>query len=209
MRDDKMKMTHAELTGVLRDQASLFSLGLLEAAEAVAYDAHLKACRACAEEVRACTELVAGVVAVAAEKSLAGLPETLPPPRVKQELMRRIALANGSSADPAVVLRAHEGRWQKILPGVEVKRLFVDPITKSVTSLVRVAADAIYPAHIHRGLEHLYVLNGDIVFDDHTLSSGDYEVRSANSRHSSATTAPGEACLLLVINSGHDEFVRE
>jgi anti-sigma factor ChrR (cupin superfamily) len=76
-----------------------------------------------------------------------------------------------------------------------------------VTSLVRVAAGAIYPAHLHNGVEHLYVLDGDIVFDDHTLSSGDYEMRPANSQHSSATTAPGEGCLLLVINSGRDQFL--
>jgi anti-sigma factor ChrR (cupin superfamily) len=86
-------------------------------------------------------------------------------------------------------------------------RLFVDPVTTTITFLVRVAAGAVYPAHIHRGSEQLYVLDGDIVFDDHTLTTGDYEVRSPDSRHSSATTAPGEDCLLLVISSGRDEFL--
>jgi anti-sigma factor ChrR (cupin superfamily) len=195
---------HRALDDELRGQASLHSLGLLEAEDAERWERHLKHCVVCAAEARACFELVAEVSAA----DVSTLPESQPPQRVKENLMRQIAASARPVSSPAsLILRANEGRWHKLLPGIEVKRLFVDPVAKTVTSLVRVAAGAIYPAHLHVGVEHLYVLDGDIVFDDHTLSSGDYEMRSANSKHSSATTAPDEGCLLLVINSGQDQFL--
>jgi anti-sigma factor ChrR (cupin superfamily) len=204
MKNTFQPRSHAALSDELREQASMHALGLLDAGEASHWERHLEHCTLCANEVRASRELLATV-------SAAGRVVAQPAARVKETLMRRIA----AEAQPdaalntlrATILRATEGTWLETLPGIEVKRLFIDPVTKSVTSLVRVAAGAIYPAHVHRGLEHLYVLNGDIVFDDHTLSTGDYEVRSPDTRHSSATTAPGEGCLLLVINSGRDEFL--
>jgi anti-sigma factor ChrR (cupin superfamily) len=122
-----------------------------------------------------------------------------PPSRVKDALMRKIGAPPSIAS---IILRASEGVWNMLMPGIEVKELFADPLAQTVTSLVRVAAGAIYPAHLHTGTEHLYVLDGDIVFDDHTLSSGDYEVRLPHTKHSSATTAPGETCLLLVISNG-------
>jgi anti-sigma factor ChrR (cupin superfamily) len=196
--------SHPALSDELREQASMYALGLLEVPETGQWEDHLEHCSLCADEVRASREIL-GTVA-AAERAMAQ-----PAARVKETLMRRIAAeaqpATALNNLRATILRATEGTWLKTLPGIEVKRLFIDPVTRSVTSLVRVAAGAIYPAHIHRGLEHLYVLNGDIVFDDHTLSTGDYEFRSPDTRHSSATTAPGEGCLLLVINSGRDEFL--
>lgn len=204
---------HRVLTDDLREQASLYSLGLLEsildADAAVRWKQHLEHCGVCTAEVRACLEVATLASIEAAERVMATLPAGEPPARVKENLLRKIA-ALETQADNSAIRRAGQGRWHKLLPGIEIKRLFVDTATGAVTSLVRVAAGAVYPAHLHKGIEHLYVLDGDIVFDDHTLSSGDYEVRPANSRHSSATTlsaAPNEGCLLLVINSGHDEFV--
>ena len=100
---------------------------------------------------------------------------------------------------------AAEGRWHKVMPGIEVKRLFVDPATRIITSLLRVAPGAVYPAHRHAGLEHLYVVDGDAIFDDHTLNTGDYEARTPQSVHSTVTTTEG--CLLLVIHNQHDEYL--
>ncbi len=193
------QMAHTTLTEELGETASLHSLGLLDPATAHDWEHHLEICAVCAEETRACSELLA-------EVSTAEAPFLAQPPaRVKDALMRQIATPAPGLAP--LILRAAEGIWNKVMPGIEAKRLFVDPVTQSVTSLVRVAAGAIYPAHIHKGLEHLYVLDGEIVFEDHSLATGDYEVRTPETRHSSATTAPGEDCLLLVINSGRDEYL--
>lgn len=197
-----MPEAHIELTEALRDQAALYSLGLMEDSEIKPYERHLANCPLCRDEARGAVELLTTVTEAAA-------PEVAPPVGLKQKLLARIAepAVEPSPKNAGLILRATEGRWRKTFPGIEARRLFVDPITNSVTSLVRVAAGAIYPAHIHKGLEHLYVLDGEIVFDDHTLSTGDYEVRTPETKHSSATTAPGEDCLLLVVNSGQDEFL--
>jgi anti-sigma factor ChrR (cupin superfamily) len=200
-------LAHSALTDELRDQASLFSLGLLDGEEAAHFEAHLEQCSTCAEEVRACTEVVAGVTAILAESEPAA-----PPASIKEQLMRRIAPPEPTSSDATttyattgVIVRAEEGRWHKVMPGIEVKRLFVDPLTKNITSLLRVAAGAVYPAHRHAGLEHLYVVDGDAIFDDHTLNTGDYEARTPNSVHSMVRTTEG--CLLLVIHNQHDEYL--
>jgi anti-sigma factor ChrR (cupin superfamily) len=67
------------------------------------------------------------------------------------------------------------------------------------------APGAIYPPHRHFGLEHCYVLEGDLVFDDYTLHAGDYEIASAATEHSLVTTQHG--CLLLIMNNRGDQLV--
>ncbi len=203
---NEAQLPHSALTEELRGQASLFSLGLLDAEEAEHFQTHLEQCSACAEEVRACSEMVAGVTAILAEGDTLGNPALKPPAHLKEKLMRRIAAEPAPAAElSGVVVRAEEGRWHQVMPGIDVKRLFIDPITKNMTSLLRVAAGAIYPAHRHAGLEHLYVVDGDAIFDDHTLNTGDYEARTPQSVHSTVTSTDG--CLLLVIHNQHDEYL--
>jgi anti-sigma factor ChrR (cupin superfamily) len=192
---------HETITEEQRELASLFSLGMLDADESRDFEAHLGGCPS-AREVQDLRAMFVAVSATIAEDVAEALPADVPPPHLKERLMRRIA---AEAVPSPVIQRAHEGVWETILPGVDVKRLFIDPITSSVTSLVRVARNAVYPAHRHMGMEHLYVLDGDIIFEDHTLTDGDYEVRMPDSNHSPARTTEG--CLLLVINSGHDQFL--
>jgi anti-sigma factor ChrR (cupin superfamily) len=181
-------MTHHEaVTEEIQEQAAMFSLGLLGTEEAVQFESHTRECPVCAAELRACNEVVAEVALTA--------PEAAPPPHLRDELVRR-------AASPAVVVRAGDGVWQSPFPGIEVKKLFFDANTLNTTWLVRMAAGGVYPSHRHAGLEHLYVLEGDVIFGDHTLHPGDYEVRGPDTHHSSATT--GQGCLLLVINNQRD-----
>ena len=199
-------MPHSALTDELRDQASLFSLGLLDGGEAAHFETHLEQCSTCAEEVRVCYEMVAGVTAILAEADTLRNPVLKPPARLKEELMRRIAPEPATAAElSGVVVRAEEGRWHQVMQGIELKRLFVDPVTRNITSLLRVAAGAVYPAHRHAGLEHMYVVDGDAIFEDHTLNTGDYEARTPQSVHSTVTSTEG--CLLLVIHNQHDEYL--
>jgi anti-sigma factor ChrR (cupin superfamily) len=101
-------------------------------------------------------------------------------------------------------VRADEGAWQKTpFPGVEIRNLFVDKVTGTVTSLLRAAVGAVYPAHRHGGMEHVYVIDGDLIFDDHTLETGDYEVSRGSTEHSSITTKTG--CLALIIHNEADK----
>lgn len=178
--------------------APLYAAGALEQSAAGEFEAHLSSgCTVCRDELRAL------------EETIADLAFALPPhpPRVglRTRLLDRIA----SPAPPnvgSVLIRANQLEWRSAgVPGVMMKRLFVDKQTGSVTSLLKVEPGAVYPAHRHAGLEHTYVIDGDVIFDDHELDTGDYEVAMASTDHSTVTTKEG--CLLLLINNQDDEIL--
>jgi anti-sigma factor ChrR (cupin superfamily) len=180
---------HEAVSDEIRERAALYSVGMLDPAESGSFERHLGECGVCRGEVRA----YAGATAALAF----AIPETRPSPRVRQEVLRRTMPARA-------LMRADEGAWQATqFPGVEVKQLFVDPATGNVSSLVRLQAGARYPAHRHAGLEHCYVLQGDLAFTDHTLHAGDYEVNAPSTDHSPVTSQGG--CLLLLITSQADQ----
>jgi anti-sigma factor ChrR (cupin superfamily) len=184
-------MSHQNVTDEIRDLASIYALGLLETAETDAFEQHLSGCDVCRSEVKAFQE-VAGELAYTS-------PEARPSPRVREELLTRAAPAH-------VLVRADEGAWQQTpFPGVEIRQLFVDKVTGAVTSMLRAAAGAVYPAHQHGGMEHVYVIDGDLIFDDHILETGDYEVSAGATEHSSITTKTG--CMALIIHHAADKVV--
>jgi anti-sigma factor ChrR (cupin superfamily) len=184
---------HQSITDELRELASGYAMGLLGARDTNEFEEHLSNCFLCRSEVKA----FQGVHAVLASTA----PSVEPPPHIRGELLRKIAL------QPRVV-RAQTGTWEKTpFPGVEIRRLFVDKLTGTVTTLLRAAPGAIYPAHRHGGLEHVYVVDGDLVFDDHVLQTGDYEVSGGATRHSSITSKTG--CLALIIHHVKDEVLAD
>lgn len=75
----------------------------------------------------------------------------------------------------------------------------------NVTQLVRLAPGAKYPPHRHAGLEHCYVLEGDLVSDVHTIYAGDYEINSPHTDHLPVSSKNG--CLLLIINNQRDTLL--
>jgi anti-sigma factor ChrR (cupin superfamily) len=182
---------HKAVTDQVRERASFYRLGLLESAEASAFEHHLAECDICRTEAREAGDVVAELAF--------GLVESRPGPRVREELLRR-------TAPRPVLVRHGEGNWKATgFDGVEAKQLFVDATTGSVTSLVRMAPRATYPPHRHAGHEHCYVLEGDLVFDDHTLFAGDFEVNAPFTGHSPVTTVNG--CLLLLTNNQSDQLL--
>ena len=189
-------LQHFTATGETQETASLYSLGLLEPAEAIAFEEHCKACPVCAGDVRAFSE-------AGAQLALA-LPEASPSPSVRRELLKR---TGGDAPDrPFVLMRSSEGAWADLpFPGISVRPMYTDPATGAITSLVKMQPGAVYPGHHHAGMEHCYVLEGDLVFSDHTLYAGDYEVAPETTDHSSVTTVHG--CLLLIINNVHDQLL--
>lgn len=182
---------HRSVTDEVRERASFYRLGLLENSEVSDFEHHLAECDVCSTEARLLGDAVA--------EFAFGLAESCPGPRVRAELLRRIA-------PKPVLVRSGEGDWQATgFDGVEAKQLFADPATGSVTSFVRMAPGAKYPPHRHASHEHCYVLEGDLVFDDHTLFAGDFEVSAPSTDHSPVTTVGG--CLLLITNNQRDELL--
>jgi anti-sigma factor ChrR (cupin superfamily) len=188
-----------ELPDDLRELAASYALGALDPGQVASFEQMLR-------ENPVLSSEVASFQQVATELAH-GAPLAQPAPRVKQELFARLQPA--ATASPAgnmvnVLVRASQGKWiQTPFPGVEIKRLFVDPVTGSITTLLKAAAGAIYPAHQHGGLEQVFVVDGDMIFDDHALDTGDYEASAGHTHHSAIRTTEG--CLALIIHSPDDK----
>ena len=194
-----------QLTDEQRGLAASYALGALDAEEMAAFERDLERSAALRAEVAAFQEVAADLASAT--------PLVRPPTGVKDKLMRSLARPSvAAQAAPAdlmarVIVRAQEGAWTKTpFPGVEVKRLFSDPVTGMITTLLKAAAGAIYPAHVHGGVEQVFVIDGDMVFDDHELDTGDYEVATGETQHSAIRTPNG--CLALIIHSPNDKIIR-
>jgi quercetin dioxygenase-like cupin family protein len=180
---------HEAVTEEVRERASLYHLGLLEPSESAEFERHLAECQVCQAETRAFRETAAQLVFA--------LPPSKPAPGIREQMLRQ-------AITPHVLIRAAEGVWKPTpFEGIEIRQLFVDPATGNVTSMVRLQPGSKYPAHRHAGFEHCYVLEGDLVFSDHTLHAGDYEVNGPETDHSFVTTHGG--CLLFLTNNQADQ----
>jgi anti-sigma factor ChrR (cupin superfamily) len=173
------------------ERASLYALGLLDSGEVGLFESHLNACAICEAEVRESRELAV---------DLAGtLPASAPPVELRQRVLAEAVLPRGVLA----LARGGQMHWQPTgFDGVSMARLYEDPIRGELASLVRIAPGGHYPQHRHASVEHCYVLEGDLVFEDHTLLAGDYSAGSPDADHTSATTRMG--CTLFIVHNLRD-----
>jgi putative transcriptional regulator len=141
--------------------------------------------------------------------------------RVRSESTTSLAVAAApAEADPArpwrqwpadcaasTFVAASQGEFEPTsIPGISVRRLFVDRTGDRVTMLVRMNAGTRYPAHRHGGPEECYVLAGDLsVGGEIRMRAGDYQRVERGSVHPVQTTEQG--CLLLIVSSLHDELL--
>ncbi len=80
-------------------------------------------------------------------------------------------------------IRAAEGQWQILAPGIEKKLLMADPVQRTQSFLLRVAAGSRYPAHVHTATEECFVIAGDVRIGEMNLAAGDYHVADAGTAH--------------------------
>jgi anti-sigma factor ChrR (cupin superfamily) len=175
------------------DRASLYGLGLLDEAESRAFEQHLTSCMACAAEVRE-----SGDIAV----QLAGtIPASAPPAGLRQRVLTEAVLPRGVLA----LARGAQVNWQPTsFDGVSMARLYEDPVRGELASLVRMQPGARFPSHHHAAVEHCYVVEGDLVFEDHTMIAGDYSAGKPDREHAAATTYGG--CLLFIVHNAGDQI---
>jgi len=102
-------------------------------------------------------------------------------------------------------IRASEGAWQAIAPGVTAKLLSFDPTSRRVTTILRFAPGTSYAPHRHTAVEELYVLEGGCSIAGREMTVGDYHRAEAGTVHHDTST--GEGCLLLVISSPQNEML--
>lgn len=187
-----------------QELAALHALHALDGEEARAFARHLQDEGAEAQASRA---EVGGFVQAAGDLGLL-TPPVLPSPQLRNHLFARIAKEPQQSIpgpESFVFLKAAQGEWVAVMPGMTVKVLFADPENGRTTSLVRMAAGTHYAAHRHAAAEEVYVLQGGCVCAGQPLLPGDYHRAAGGSVH--IDTHPNDGCLLLVISSPKNEML--
>jgi anti-sigma factor ChrR (cupin superfamily) len=101
-----------------------------------------------------------------------------------------------SSPAATTVVRADEGHWLPLLPGVTIKPLHVDRAGRTQTSLWKLIAGARVPSHEHDADEECLVVSGSLLWDGVTYNAGDY-LLAPQGLHHSAFGSPGGATLLI------------
>ncbi len=101
------------------------------------------------------------------------------------------------------IVRNNQKEWQPLIEkgthyeGVSVISLHYDEKKqRSTTILLKFEPGASYPYHNHPAGEEIFVLNGEAIFEDVTLSEGDYLYTPPNYKHSVRTKT---GCTMLFV----------
>lgn len=176
-----------------RDRAADYVMGTLSAEERSEVE------RAAARDPALAREI--DTLSAQLSPLLLDAPEVEPPAGLFDRIKAKIA-ETAETAKPQGALagsrtvRADEGRWDTICPGIERKTLWHDREKGRITFLIRAQPGAEFPAHQHDDDEEAYVLSGDLSFDDLVLGAGDYHLARPGVRHPVGRTTHG--CMLLL-----------
>lgn len=106
-------------------------------------------------------------------------------------------------AGPLVFRELLQGRfdpeqvsWQPFREGVEIARLYGGEPNQASAALLRYAANAKVPRHIHHGFEHILVLSGSQRDEHGTYTAGTMVVSKPGSAHAISSE---EGCVVLAI----------
>lgn len=123
-----------------------------------------------------------------------------PPARLRERVLRQARASAGLTELYSV--RADEGDWRTILPGVELKMLFADSATGAESFLLRLAPGASLPPHQHAGHEECMVVQGEIAMGTTTLTAGDYHLAPRGVAHDTIVSRTGALLFLRGAASG-------
>lgn len=182
------------------EMLTLHPFGLLGPDEARLLEEHIDECDHCREELASFSETAADLPY--------SLPDLSPPPKIREIVLASISPKKKMPIEqplPGVfVRRKGDQQWKNApYPGVTFKTLYVDPVTKSVTSLLKLVPGALYPAHRHAAVEQCLVLEGTVRIGQIVLHAGDFEYANAGTQHSTIHSDSG--CLLLIMSNQLDE----
>ncbi|MBV8516933.1 MAG: cupin domain-containing protein [Acidobacteria bacterium] len=126
----------------------------------------------------------------------------VPPPHVRAQVLAQIARTpqldeRVPGPDESRTVRADEGRWVDVAPGVRTKKLTKDARRNTMTCLLELAPQSILPAHDHKGAEESYVVRGSCHIGGVALAAGDFHQVDAGSHHGDVV-ASADGCLLLI-----------
>ncbi len=126
------------------------------------------------------------------ERRLTPLAATLPEVEPRTSVWEAIETALDEAGPPATVtVRAREGEWRMLGPGLEIKLLLVDREAGFQSFLLRLAPGCQLPPHDHSSLEECLLLEGDMLIGDRAYVAGDYHAALPGSRHAPISTRNG------------------
>lgn len=117
--------------------------------------------------------------------------------RVRATLLARAQAERKAAAHTFFTIRAEEGKWHELHPGVKLKLLYRDKTTQ--TFLLDIAPNTIVPSHDHPSNEECFVMRGEAFVGDVHLRAGDYHFAHQGSRH---TGLRSEIGALFLIRTG-------
>ena len=124
-----------------------------------------------------------------------------PPAEVRARLLAAIRPRPLDESIPGAhesrTVRANEGKWKTVAPGVEVRKLQVDRTRGIVTLMIRMAPNAVLPAHDHKGPEDSYVIAGSCRIGAVALGTGDFHHVDPSAHHGDVV-ANADGCTLLL-----------
>ena len=112
---------------------------------------------------------------------------------LKSRVMARI---RGKKSFDLMTVRAGEGEWVTLLPGVEKKILSEGSEGRVQSYLLRLAPGSMLPPHEHITDEECLMLEGEAMIGDIYLSAGDYHIARKGSKHGFVTTKTGALAFL-------------
>ena len=113
--------------------------------------------------------------------------------RMRARIVERVASTPPSGT---ATVRADEGTWRELAPGVQIKVLHQDSATNTMSYFVRMEPGAHAPFHSHTQEEHCLVLEGEVTIDEQVLRSGDWHVAQPGSTHANFWSKAG--CMLFI-----------
>jgi|GEM_PF-1559848 len=175
------------MTTTLDDLAALDALGILSDDEQVEL-------RRLAASADGATLDDANLYREAVAQLAESLDAVTPPPDIKHKILSAVARPN--------TVRANEGKWTNIAPGVRLKKLSSDRARNTVMVLMEMQPGSAVPPHEHRHAEDSYIIRGSARLGDLTLLAGDFHHVEAGSRHDSIVSDDG--CLALLVMDAED-----
>lgn len=189
-------MKHSVADDQIREQLALYALGALSQHEARAVEHHLaEGCKVCASELQPFESVVEALGFV--------VPPVTPPADVRSKLLTQLEKETQTVSLPPgenFSLRANEGEWMEIAPGVFEKQLFADKSRGTVTTMIKLMPGMKLPSHHHVGVEECLLIEGDFHIDGEEFAPGDY--RCAMPGTIDETSFSNNGALLLIVSQG-------
>jgi quercetin dioxygenase-like cupin family protein len=178
-------LNHCEMS----ELTCAYALQVLPAGEVTEIQEHIASCSDCQCEVESLRTVLSHFVF---------WPTDVLRPTTSLQARLALLIAEETGEQPVPSARQwSEPEWEQVALGIECKLLATDTERHRVSMLVRLAPGARYPAHTHRGVEELHLLDGELWIDERKLFPGDYNYGAPGARDERVWTETGCTCVLV------------